>query len=119
MTVDFLVWLNSSVSSDVTEITNTTTITANEGSSTGPILKVTPNPTVTIPLDEYASVNITKTVSEENITEGETFSYTLKLENTGNLPATGVVITDVLLACKFCYFIYHINNKWRDNNIFS
>ena len=95
-TIDFLVRVNSSVSSDVTEITNTTTITANEGSSTGPILTLTPSPSVTIPLDEYANVTITKSVSTSNITEGVPFSYTLELENSGNLPATGVIITDIL-----------------------
>ena len=96
VTVDFLVRVNSAISSDVNEITNTSTISANEGSATGPVLTLSPNPTVTILREEYASVSITKSVSETNISQGEPFSYTLELENSGNLPATGVVITDVL-----------------------
>lgn len=96
VTVDFLVRVNSAISNEVEEITNTSTITANEGSATGPILTLSPNPTVTILREEYASVTITKSVSETNISEGEQFFYTLELENSGNLPATGVVITDVL-----------------------
>jgi len=96
VTVDFLVRVNSAISNEVEEITNTSTITANEGSATGPILTLSPNPSVTILREEYASVTITKSVSETNISEGEQFFYTLELENSGNLPATGVVITDVL-----------------------
>ena len=97
-TVDFLVRVNSAISNDVSEITNESTISANEGSATGPVLTLSPNPTVTILRDEYASVSITKSVSDANIAEGEPFSYTLELENSGNLPATGVVITDILPA---------------------
>ena len=97
-TVDFLVRVNSSVPNTVNEITNSATITANEGSPTGALLTLSPNPTVTILREEYASVTITKSISDTNITEGEPFSYTLELENSGNLPATGVVITDVLPA---------------------
>lgn len=95
-TVDFLVRVNSGISSDVNEITNTSSITANEGSATGPVLTLNPSPTVTLLREEYASVTITKSVSDTNLTEGEPFSYTLELENSGNLPATGVIITDVL-----------------------
>jgi len=95
-TVDFLVRVNSSIAADITEITNTTTITANEGSETGTLLTLDPSPSVTISLEEYANVTITKSVSTQNIIEGVPFSYTLELENSGNLPATGVVLTDVL-----------------------
>ena len=96
VTVDFLMRVNSAILNDVNEITNTSTISANEGSATGPLLTLSPNPSVTILREEYASVSIKKSVSETNINEGEPFSYTLELENSGNLPATGVVITDVL-----------------------
>lgn len=95
-TIDFLVRVNSGISSTVSEITNTSNITANEGSVTGSVLTLDPSPSVTIAREEYASVTITKSISDTNITEGEPFSYTLELENSGNLPATGVVITDVL-----------------------
>lgn len=95
-TIDFLVRVNSNIGADVSTITNTSGISANEGSTTGPVLVVDPSPSVTISLEDYASVTISKTVSTPNITEGVPFSYTLELENSGNLPATGVVITDVL-----------------------
>ena len=95
-TVDFLVRVNSAITGDITSITNTVAITANEGSSTGAIYTLSPNPSVTVNLEEYANVTITKSVSTQNITEGIPFSYTLELENSGNLPATGVIITDVL-----------------------
>lgn len=95
-TVDFLVRVNSGIAADVDEIINTSSISANEGSPTGPVLTLDPNPSVTLPREEYASVTITKSISDTNITEGEEFSYTLELENSGNLPANAVVITDVL-----------------------
>lgn len=95
-TVDFLVRVNSSIDESVTEIINTSTITANEGSTTGPLYTLTPSPSETISRGEYAEVTITKSVSSDTITEGVPFSYTIELENSGNLPATGVVITDVL-----------------------
>lgn len=97
-TVDFLVRVNSGISATIDEITNTSTISANEGSVTGPVITLAPSPSVTLSREEYASVSITKSISDTNITEGEPFSYTLELENSGNLPATGVVITDVLPA---------------------
>lgn len=96
VTIDFLVRVNSAITSDITSITNTSEITANEGSSTGTLYTLSPNPSVTVNLEEYANVSITKSVSTQNITEGIPFSYTLELENSGNLPATGVIITDVL-----------------------
>lgn len=92
----FIARVAGSVVESVSEIVNTVTISANEGSASGTVIQVTPNPTVTVPRDEYAQVVLTKTVSSEEITEGVPFSYTLRLENSGNLPATGVIITDVL-----------------------
>lgn len=96
VSVDFLVRVSPSIPTDVVDIVNTSTITANEGSSTGPLFTLTPSPTATVSRAEYAEITITKSVSTETITEGVPFSYTLELENSGNLPATGVVITDVL-----------------------
>ncbi len=95
-TINFLARVGSGLSSDISEIVNEATISANQGSTSGPILTVDPNPTATVTREEYASVTITKSVSEENIAEGVPFSYTIELENSGNLPATAVVLTDVL-----------------------
>ena len=96
VTVDFLVRVNSSLATDVIDIVNTSTITANEGSTTGTLFTLSPSPSATVSRAEYASLTITKSVSSDTISEGVPFSYTLELENSGNLPATGVVITDVL-----------------------
>ena len=95
-TLTYVTRVSSSILDTVTEITNTATIQANEGSSTGPIIQVTPSPSVTIPLEDYADISMTKSVSTNEITVGETFSYTITLSNSGNLDATGVIITDVL-----------------------
>ncbi|MBQ8425408.1 MAG: DUF11 domain-containing protein [Clostridia bacterium] len=97
-TLTYIARVNSGISETITEITNAATIQANEGSSTGQIIQVTPTPSVTIPLEDYADVSMTKSVSTNEITVGETFSYTITLSNSGNLDATGVVITDVLPA---------------------
>ena len=77
-------------------ITNTATITAKEGSDSGETITVTPNPSVTLNLDDYANVVMNKTVSANEIVPGQTFSYTISLENSGNLIANNIVLTDVL-----------------------
>ena len=95
-TLTYITRVSSSISDTITEITNIATIQANEGSSTGNIIQVTPSPSVTIPLEDYADISMSKSVSTNEITVGETFSYTITLSNSGNLDATGVIITDVL-----------------------
>ena len=87
---------NAPVDEEVTSITNTATISANSGSPTGAIVTVDPSPTATIVLDDFANLTITKSVSTDTITAGVPFSYTFVLENSGNLPAENVVLTDVL-----------------------
>ena len=71
-------------------------MTANEGSPTGTIISINPPLTSTITLEDFASLVINKSVSTDEISPGETFSYTIALENSGNLDANGVVVTDVL-----------------------
>jgi len=95
-TLTYVARVSSSILDSLTEITNTATIQANEGSSTGPVISVTPSPSITLPLEDYANVTMSKTVSTNEITVGETFSYTITLANSGNLDATGVIVTDVL-----------------------
>jgi len=97
-TITFVARVSPSLGADVTEITNTATITAREGSATGTIISVNPSPTVTIPLSTFALVNVTKSVSENEIVPGQLFSYRIVLENTGSLDATNVVLTDTLPA---------------------
>lgn len=95
-TITFVAQVSSGISDTITEITNTATIQANEESATGPIISVTPSPSVTLPLEDYASISMTKTVSTNEINIDEPFSYTLTLVNSGNLEARNVTITDIL-----------------------
>ena len=95
-TITYLTKVNSGLAETVVSITNEAIITANEGSATGDLIIVTPSPTATITLEDFASIEIIKNVSSSEIVSGEEFSYTLLLENSGNLDANGVVITDAL-----------------------
>ena len=94
----FVARVNSSLSSTVTEITNTVVVTGREGSTTGTVITVSPNPTVTISLEDYALLSITKEVSATEIVPGQAFDYVITIENNGSLDATNVVVTDTLPA---------------------
>ena len=95
-TITFVMRVSAAIDPTVDSITNTATISANEGSASGPVILVAPNPTATITLEDFASLTINKAVSADEISPNETFSYTISLENTGNLDANGVIVTDVL-----------------------
>lgn len=95
-TISFIARVNSTLSDLVTTITNTATIQANSGSTSGAVISVTPSPTYTLEAQEYANVTMTKTASTNQITVGESFNYIITLVNNGTLDATGVVITDIL-----------------------
>ena len=94
--ITYVARVNSSLSQDVELITNTVIVSANEGSTTGQQIFVNPNPTASLPRAEYAEVQITKNVSVNEVSVGDTFSYTLTLSNSGNVDATGVIVTDTL-----------------------
>ena len=94
----FVARVNSSLSSTVTEITNTVTVTGREGSTTGTVITVSPNPTATISLEDYALLSITKEVSAPEIVPDQAFDYVITIENNGSLDATNVVVTDTLPA---------------------
>ena len=95
-TITYVCQVSSGIGDSVTEITNTATIQANEESTTGPVISVSPSPSVTLPLEDYAQVSMAKSVSTNEINIGEQFSYTLTLLNSGNLDAINVTITDTL-----------------------
>ena len=86
----------SDIDSSVTEITNEATVVGHETSASGPTITVTPTPSLTLPKADYAEVRITKTVDKENISVGDTLTYTFELSNSGNIEATNVVIEDNL-----------------------
>ncbi len=97
-TVTFVMRVDPSLSAAVNEITNTATITANEGSAAGAAISVTPAPTATITLEDFALLSLDKLVSSNEIFPGQPFDYTINIENSGILEARGVVVTDVLPA---------------------
>ena len=94
--ITYVARVSSGLAEDVDVIVNTATITANEGSETGDVITVNPSPSNTIVRGDFADVTLTKNVSASQITSGELFSYTITLSNSGNLDATGVIITDTL-----------------------
>lgn len=95
-TITYIARVSSSLESDVTSIVNTVQISGRKESVTGDLVTLSPNPSVTLEIDSYADVELRKDVSTNNIVEGETFSYVITLENSGNLDATDVVVTDTL-----------------------
>ena len=76
-------------------LTNTQTITANGGSTTGPIVAVTPNPSTSVKLANYVTLDITKAVDKTSIYSGESLVYTFKIVNRGNETATNVTFNDI------------------------
>ena len=77
------------------QITNTQTITANGGSTTGPIVTAKPNPSATVTLANYVTLDITKAVDKTSIYSGESLVYTFKIVNRGNETATNVTFNDI------------------------
>ena len=95
---------------DVQSITNTQSISANSGTSTGTIIQVTPDPSATITKEQYASLNIIKSASQQSIMSGDDLTYSFTISNTGNIIAENVVLTDVLPSS------FTINSITLDNN---
>ena len=82
------------------QITNNTVIftidnVINGGSTTGPIVAVTPNPSASVKLANYVSLDITKSANKASIYSGDTLVYTFQIINNGNETATNVSFSDV------------------------
>ena len=95
-TLVFVARVSSSLGDTVNEITNTATVTAREGSTTGDIITANPSPSITLQLEDYAQLSLTKEVSASEIVPNQAFDYVITIENTGSLDATNVVVTDQL-----------------------
>lgn len=87
--------VDENLSGDVDDIQNTATFTA-QGVRGGALISDTPTVDATITREDYASIEMTKAVSSEQITAGVPFDYVITLENNGNTSATNVVVTDTL-----------------------
>lgn len=94
----YIAKVRADVDAELTEITNEVTVAGHETSAAGEVVTVTPSPTLTIPKAEYADVRITKSVDKDNVIDGDTLTYTFQLENSGNIEATNIVISDNLPA---------------------
>ncbi len=95
VTVLYVAQVNAVVSDDVQEITNTVQASARRNGGTGEVVESVPD-SVTIPREDFAQIDITKSVDKAVISSGDTLTYTFVIENSGNIPATNVVITDTL-----------------------
>lgn len=87
--------VSANLSSEVEQITNSATFSA-QGTRGGALIPDTPTSEASITPEDYASIEMTKSVSADQVTAGVPFDYVITLENAGNADATGIVITDVL-----------------------
>lgn len=94
VTVVYVAQVSAAIADTIDTITNTATASATQG---GAGATVTSEPTsVTILREDFAQIDIVKAVDKTVISSGDTLTYTFTIENSGNIPATNVVITDTL-----------------------
>lgn len=94
ITVLYVARLNTAIDDDVDSITNTVEVQA-VGDGCGRA-NAGDESSVTLPRADFALVEIVKAVDKAVVSCGDTLTYTFTIENSGNIPATDVVITDTL-----------------------
>lgn len=95
ITVIYVAQVSTALSDEVQEITNTVAASARQVGADGEVVESEPV-SVTIEREDFAQIDITKSVDKAVISSGDTLTYTFDIENSGNIPATNVVITDIL-----------------------
>ncbi|MED2183241.1 hypothetical protein [Bacillus wiedmannii] len=91
--VTFQVQINAIPPNGKIENTAVVTYISQPNPSEPPITTTETTPTVTLPV-RTANPNPQKTVDREFASIGDTLTYTITLQNSGNIPATDVIITD-------------------------
>lgn len=94
--LSYVAQVRSDWNENTSPITNTAAVSGNGGSTTGPVVNVTPSPTATITPEDYADLSLCKQADKDTVVSGDTLTYTMTLTNTGNSPAQNVVLTDTL-----------------------
>lgn len=92
----YIAKVKSDIDPAVEEITNTVTVAGHETSAAGPVISVTPPPSLTLPKADYAEVRIEKSVDKDSASIGDKLTYVFRLENSGNVEATRVTLRDNL-----------------------
>ncbi len=95
VTVVYVAQVSGAIADTVESITNTAQASGRQGSATGTVVQSAPV-SVTILREDFAQIDITKSVDKAVVASGDTLTYTFTIENSGNIPATNVVITDTL-----------------------
>ena len=95
VTVVYVAQVSGIIEDDVEEITNTAKASASEQEESPALVESEPV-SVTIYREDFAQIDVVKSVDKAVISSGDTLTYTFTIENSGNIPATNVVITDML-----------------------